>query len=129
MVRKGPDKLVGKFIYRLNPESADFKYTLYRVGFGGNKMKLKRTKPARVALGNRKNKPTLTITGVGFAPGAMVYFSDPNIEIKDIQYVNNKKLKVTVQAIDPLKRGQAIGIRVVNPDNRTVAKPGIFKIK
>ena len=68
MVRKGNDKLVGKFIYRINPESANYTYTLYRIGFGGNKMKLKRAKPAEVPLGNIKNKPTLLILGVGFTP-------------------------------------------------------------
>ena len=129
MTRRGPDKLVGKFIYRLNPESADYKYTLYRIGFGGNKMRVKRVKPKRVPLGNRKNKPTLLIKGVGFAPGAMVFFNDSNIEIKEIEYVNNKKLKVTVQAIDPIERGQKIGVRVINPDNRSAMKPGIFKTK
>lgn len=129
MEREGADKLTGKFLYRIYPPTADYEYTLCRMGYGGKKMKLVRTVPAAAALRNTKNQPKLTIIGDGFAPGAMIHFSDPHIKVKDIQYVNQKQLKVTIQALDPIKKGRAIGVRVVNPDNSRVTKGGLFRTK
>lgn len=68
-------------------------------------------------------------SGENLAPGAMIYFSDPNVRINSIDCLNDRKMRVKVEAVQAIPRGTKIDVMVLNPDNRSAEKAGLIRVR
>ncbi|MCP4202292.1 MAG: hypothetical protein GY769_10195 [bacterium] len=107
----------------------DKELTFAPAGTEGKTPKLKRVKPKTVSLSTPGRSAKLTVIGKDFAPGAMVFFDNQDIRLKSVQFVSKKKLKVKVAAVNRIAAGTAVGVMVLNPDNRSAKRARAFRTR
>lgn len=98
--------------------------TFKPAGTEGLPVIVKRVKPSFVALNKTGKTVTIKISGKNFAPGAMPYFDRNEVVVRKVAWINPKTLTAVLAAVRPLKPGTKIGVKVVNPDNRSAIKAG-----
>lgn len=96
--------------------------TFQPAGTNGLPVTLKRVKPSVVALNGANKTVTVKISGKNFAPGAMPYFDNGSLLVKKVAWNSAKSITAVLTTAKAIKPGTKIGVKVVNPDNRSGTK-------